>query len=175
MIKLATGDELITDHQQKIFRAVVNAHLATGAPILTHTNQGNQALEQAELFVKLGAKTNHVVLSHVDRKKDSDYHKKVLDTGVKVEYDSAFRWELKGEENWTLKLIEELLPVYPNQITMGMDMAKNSYWKSYGGKPGMNYLIDTIPGFLAAKGMDEYYQKVFFDNPKELYGVFQPE
>lgn len=174
LIKLATGDEAITDHQHKIFRAVVNAHLTTGAPILTHTNNGNQAYEQASLFLKLGAKSEHIVLSHVDRNKDLDYHKKVLDTGVKVEYDSAFRWELKGEENWTLRLLEELLPLYPLQITMGMDMAKNQYWKSYGGKPGLNYLIDNIPDFLSAKGLKEYYQKIFFDNPKELYGFFQP-
>ena len=175
LIKLATGDDPITDHQQKIFRAVVNAHLATGAPILTHTNNGNQAFEQAELFLKLGAKSDHVVLSHVDRKKDPDYHKKVLDTGVKVEYDSAFRWELKGEDNRTFKLLEELLPKFPKQITMGMDMAKNNYWKSYGGNPGLNYLIDTMPAFLSSKGLEEYFQKIFFDNPKELYGFFKPE
>jgi phosphotriesterase-related protein len=32
VIKLATGDEKITGHQHKIFEAVVNAHLETGAP-----------------------------------------------------------------------------------------------------------------------------------------------
>ena len=64
MIKLATGDEPISPHQEKIFRAVVNAHRATGAPILTHTNYGRHALAQAQLFDRLGADLNHVVLSH---------------------------------------------------------------------------------------------------------------
>ncbi len=168
LIKLATGDGPITPHQEKIFKAVVNAHLATGAPILTHTNFGKQALEQALLFKKLGARLNHVVLSHVDRAKDLDYNKKVLDTGVKVEYDSTFRWK-KEDANWTLYLLEHLLSLYPNQITMGMDMAKTTYWKSYGGSPGLNYLIETIPGFLKSKGMDEYYENLFFKNPKKLF------
>lgn len=168
LIKLATGDGPITPHQEKIFNAVVNAHLATGAPILTHTNFGRQALEQALLFKRLGARLDHVVLSHVDRAKDLDYNKKVLDIGVKVEYDSTFRWK-KEDANWTLYLLEHLLPLYPNQITMGMDMAKTTYWKSYGGSPGLNYLIETIPGFLKSKGIDEYYENLFFENPKKLF------
>jgi phosphotriesterase-related protein len=168
MIKLATGNEPITAHQEKIFRAVVNAHLVAGAPILTHTNYGNQALEQALLFEKLGANLNHVVLSHVDRAKDIGYNKAVLDTGVNVEYDSAFRWK-EADTNWTFQLLEELLPLYPDQITLGMDMAKNSYWKSYGGKPGLNYLIEKIPEFLKSRGLELYYKNLFFENPKNLF------
>ncbi len=171
LIKLATGDGPITKHQELIFRAVVNAHLETGAPILTHTNFGRQALEQARLFKNLGAKLEHVVLSHIDRAKDIDSNRAILDFGIRVEYDSAFRWK-KEESNHTLLLLEELLPLYPHQIVMGMDMAKNAYWKSYGGGPGLNYLIETIPGFLKSKGLEEYFQKLFFDNPKKLYSFF---
>ncbi len=170
MIKLATGDDAFTKHQEMIFRAVVNTHKATGVPILTHTNFGRQAYEQAKLFKQLGADLKHVVLSHVDRNQSLDYQKKVLDTGVKVEYDSTFRWmKNPGVFNWTLHFLEELLPLYPNQITMGMDMAKNAYWKSYGGKPGLNFLLEYIPNFLAEKGLSDYWQKIFFDNPHELY------
>jgi phosphotriesterase-related protein len=172
LIKLATGDEPFSAHQEKIFNAVVNAHLATGAPILTHTNFGRQALEQAKLFEKLGAKLDHVVLSHVDRAKDVEYNRAVLDVGIRVEYDSAFRWKA-GEPNYTLNLLEHLLPDFPDQITLGMDMAKNAYWKSYGGGPGLTYLIETIPGFLKEKGLEEYYKKIFFDTPCKLFSFFK--
>src|SRR6185436_12066899 len=120
LIKLATGDEPITPHQEKIFHAVVNAHKNTGAPILTHTNSGRHAIAQATLFDKLGADLAHVVLSHVDRCTDLAYHKELMQTGVYVEYDSHFRWK-KGEENVTYKLLEHLLPVYANRIVLGMD------------------------------------------------------
>ncbi len=173
LIKLATGDEPISKHQEKIFRAVVNTHLETGVPILTHTNFGRQALEQALLFEKLGARLNHVVLSHVDRAKEVDYNRAVLDVGVKVEYDSAFRWPADSP-NWTLRLLEALLPDYPDQITLGMDMAKNKYWKSYGGGPGLNYLIDTIPAFLNKKGLGHHLDAIFIQNPRELYTFALP-
>ena len=172
LIKLATGNDPIDKHQEKIFRAVVNAHLKTGAPILTHTNFGKQALEQAKLFEKLGANLEHVVLSHVDRAKEINYNKAVLDMGVRVEYDSAFRWKTT-EPNYTLNLLEHLLPLYPAQITLGMDMAKNAYWKSYGGGPGLNYLIETIPTFLKSKALEAHYDKLFIENPKRLYAFYK--
>ena len=119
-------------------------------------------------YEKLGAKLEHVVLSHVDRAKEVEYNRAVLDVGVKVEYDSAFRW--KPEElNHTLHLLENLLPQYPNQITMGMDMAKNTYWKSYGGSPGLTYLLKSIPAYLASKELSEHFNNIFYSNPKELF------
>src|SRR5678815_1618451 len=50
LVKLATGDEPITRHQEKIFHSVVNTHLSTGVPILTHTNMGRHAMDQVNLF-----------------------------------------------------------------------------------------------------------------------------
>jgi len=173
MIKLATGDEPITKHQEKIFRAVANAHHATGAPILTHTNFGRHALEQALMFDKLKVDLKNVVLSHVDRYKDVDYHKEVLATGVYLEYDSAFRW--KDAPNWTYKLLETLLPDYNQQLVLGMDMAKNVYWNSYGGKPGLTYLLGEIPVKLKEWGMEALFEQIFIDNPARLYAFTNPK
>jgi len=168
LVKLATGDEQITPHQEKIFHAVVNAHLNTGAPILTHTNMGRHAIDQVKLFYKLGANLQHIVLSHVDRCKDLDWHKDLMQTGVYVEYDSHFRWK-KGEENFTYKLLEQLLPVYANRIVLGMDMARNIYWKSYGGKPGLSFLLTTFKDDLDKIGMGSYFEQMFFVNPQQLF------
>ncbi len=170
MIKLATGDEKITDHQHKIFEAVVNAHLETGAPILTHTNGGKLAMGQVELFVKLGADLNHVVLSHVDKQKDLAFHKDLMQTGVYVEYDSHFRWKTI-DENPTYILLENLLPLYSDRIVIGMDLAKNTYWKTYGGKPGLIYLLTEFRHELEARGISNFFEKLFFKNPQMLYSI----
>ena len=167
LIKLATGDESFTAHQQKIFKAVVNAHRITGAPILTHTNSGKQAIEQVELFLKLGADISHVVLSHVDKRKDFAFHKELMQTGVYVEYDSHFRWKSKTE-NWTYHLLEKLLPDYSDRIVAGMDMARNTYWKSYGGKPGLIYLLTDFKEELNSRGLQSYYEKISFSTPHQL-------
>ena len=168
MIKLATADDRITAHQHKIFEAVVNAHLETGVPILTHTNGGQLAMEQVELFHKLGADLSHVVISHVDKHKDIGFHHDLMQTGVYVEYDNHFRWKTI-DDNWTLTLLQTLLPLYADRIVLGMDMAKNSYWKSYGGTPGLTYLLTQFRQELTNRGMFNYLEKLFFTNPQKLY------
>jgi predicted metal-dependent phosphotriesterase family hydrolase len=172
MIKLATGNDKITKHQQKIFEAVVHAHLETGAPILTHTNGGKLAIEQVELFEKLGANLNHVVISHVDKQTDLGFHRELLQSGVYVEYDSHFRWKTE-KENPTLNLLENMLPDYSDKIVLGMDMAKNTYWKSYGGLPGLSYLLTEFRDKLKAKKLDNYFETLFFTNPQKLYAFDQ--
>ncbi len=168
LIKLATGKAPFNQHQEMIFRAVVNTHRHTGVPILTHTEFGEMALEQAKLFDRLGADLNHVVLSHVDRKVDPDYHRQVLDTGVRLEYDSAFRWK-DPNPNGTYQLLKTLLPQYSNQIVMGMDAARNRYWRSYGGLPGLSFLLTDFKSDLDHMGLGEYYQKIFYQVPQKLY------
>jgi 5-phospho-D-xylono-1,4-lactonase len=168
LIKLATGDEPITPHQDKIFRAVVQAHRATGAPILTHTNGGRHAVAQAERFAQLGADLDHVVISHVDKHRDLGYHHALMQTGVNVEYDSAFRWP-PGEDNWTYALLEHLLPTYPDQIAAGMDAARSSYWRSYGGKPGLDYLLTTFADELRRRGLGDYLDRVFRSTPAKIF------
>ena len=168
MIKLASGDEPFDDNLKKIFRAVVTTHKKTGVPILTHTNAGRHAVEQAELFHQLGADLSHVVISHVDRCNDLGYHQALMQTGVRVEYDSAFRWK-PGDENFTFVLLEKLLSDYPDQITVGMDAARHTYWKSYGGKPGLTYLLTDFVAELHKRGLAKYQQKIFIENPRQLY------
>jgi phosphotriesterase-related protein len=167
LIKLATGDEPITPHQEKIFHAVVNTHRHTGVPILTHTNSGKHAIAQVNLFDKLGADLQHVVLSHVDKREDLVYHKDLMQTGVYVEYDSHFRW--KGQEKFTYKLLEQLLPDHSNRIVLGMDMARNTYWKTYGGKPGLSFLLTTFRNDLEKMGLIKYYEQMLLHNPQQLY------
>jgi predicted metal-dependent phosphotriesterase family hydrolase len=137
-------------------------------PILTHTNAGRHAVAQAELFHLLGADLSHVVISHVDRCKDWGYHQALMQTGVRVEYDSAFRWKA-GNENFTFILLEKLLPDYPDQITVGMDAARHTYWKSYGGQPGLTYLVTDFVTELHKRGLADYQKKIFIENPKQLY------
>jgi 5-phospho-D-xylono-1,4-lactonase len=116
----------------------------------------------------LGADLRHVVISHVDRCNDLGYHQALMQTGVRVEYDSAFRWK-PDSENFTFLLLEKLLSDYPDQITVGMDAARHTYWKSYGGKPGLTYLLTDFITELHKRGLADYQNKLFIENPRQLY------
>jgi 5-phospho-D-xylono-1,4-lactonase len=170
LIKIAS-DRVFTAREETVFAAAAEAHRRTGCPILTHTEQGELGLEQVERLRAGRVDLAKVCLSHTDRKPDLAYHRALLSTGVKLEYDSAFRWK---DGNPTLDLMVALLPEFPGQLMLGMDAARRGYWTSYGGRPGLTYLLTTFTHLLRERGMtDALLQRVFVRTPAETYS-FHP-
>lgn len=173
IIKIATGTSF-TPREEKIFGAAAQAHRRTGAPILTHTEQGALGLEQVGRLRALGVNLRHVVLSHLDRHPDPGLHREILASGVRLEYDSAFRWK-PGQGNPTRDLVTALLPEFPDQIMLGMDAARASYWRSHGGEPGMSYLLTAFRAELSAAGVsDDLLERVFKTTPADALAFVQP-
>ncbi|WP_332367584.1 hypothetical protein [Spirosoma telluris] len=50
-----------------------------------------------------------------------------------------------------------------------MDAARSTYWQSYGGSPGLTYLLTTFRDELNRRGLDEYWSRLMIDNPTALY------
>lgn len=172
LIKIAT-DVSISDRDRRIFEAAAVTHTSTGAPILTHTEQGKLGLEQVQMLGQLGVDLTKVTLSHLDRTPDPAYHREILSSGVNVEYDSAFRW--KTPDNPTLRLIQALFSDFPGQIMLGMDAARNAYWKSYDGTPGLTYLLDEFCPALRAAGFNrDEEDRIFIANPARAYAFRVP-
>jgi len=170
LIKVATSGANPTAHERKVLAAAVLAHRRTGAPILTHTEQGEGALEQVQIFRDLGANLSHIVLSHTDRKPDPGYHKEILSSGVLLEYDSAFRWPA-GDENPTLEIVTQMVEAgFAGQIVLGMDAARRKYWRSYGGSPGLGYLLAEFVPRLRSSGLSaDDIDAIFVRNPAACY------
>jgi 5-phospho-D-xylono-1,4-lactonase len=175
VIKVATGQKIPSVHERKVFEAAASAHRQTGAPILTHTEQGVGALEQVKLFQEFGVSLGHVVISHTDRAPDLAYHREILSTGVMLEYDSAFRWPV-GAGNPTLDLIIALAAAgFGAQILLGMDAARRKYWKGYGGGPGLSFLLRDFGPRLHQAGLSGTdSQRIFVRNPANCYAFVEP-
>lgn len=171
VIKVATSGERFNARELRVFEAAAQAHRYTGCPILTHTEQGKGGILQVEFLEKQGVDLGHVVISHTDRNPDFGYHREMLQSGVCLEYDSAFRWKT-GQQNVTLQLLLELLPEFPHQLMLGMDAARRQYWESYGGYPGLCFLLDTFSKRLCAEGISEgMLDLIFKDNPASAYAM----
>jgi 5-phospho-D-xylono-1,4-lactonase len=168
VIKIATDRER-TDREERVFAAAALAHRRTGCPILTHTEQGERALEQVAWLRRDGVDPAHVCLSHTDRKPDVAYHREILASGARVEFDSAFRWKA-AEGNPTRDLLLALLPDFPDQIMLGMDAARRSYWRSYGGGPGLSFLLTDFAAQLRAAGVtNDQLRRIFETTPAATF------
>ncbi len=174
LIKIAT-DRVFTPREEKVFAAAAQAHRRTGAPILTHTEQGTLGVQQVERLRDLGVDLRKVVLSHLDRQPDPAYHREILASGVRVEYDSAFRWP-EDAGNPTRDVVLTLLPEFPEQIMLGMDAARSRYWRQYGGAPGMSFLLNEFTASLRDGGFDDNdLHRIFVTTPADAYAFAQPQ
>lgn len=173
VIKIAT-ERTFTTREERIFAAAAEAHRRTGAPILTHTEQGELGLQQVERLRAAGVDLRHVCLSHLDRRPDVAYHREILASGVRVEYDSAFRWKPE-QGNPTRDLVAALIGEFPNQIMLGMDAARRAYWRCYGGSPGLGYLLTTFAQELRVVGLtDAQLRNIFVTTPAATYAFNAP-
>ena len=152
IIKLATSGELPTDWEKRLFEAGVEAHQHTGAPIITHCEEGKGGISQIELLTGLGVDTAKLILSHTDKVLDTSYHRDLLATGVNLVYDQALR-QVDGPPT-TASLISTMWSDgFGDQILLGTDGARRSLWASLGGSPGLAWLAEELPTVLGGHGV----------------------
>jgi 5-phospho-D-xylono-1,4-lactonase len=174
VVKVA-GSEALTSRERRTFVAAAATHRATGCPILTHCTDGLGALEQLRLLADEGVDPRHVTLSHTDKVVDRGYHRDILGSGAFAEYDQAFRWP-DGAPNGTLTLLEWMIEDgLAAQLMLGMDAARRGYWATYGGAPGMTFLLGEFSGAMRDRGIDEAtLAQLFVANPARAYAFDGP-
>lgn len=169
IIKLATSAEEVADWDRRVFEAGALTALHTGAPILTHCEEGLGALRQLQLLRDLNVDLGRVVISHTDKITDRGYHLDLLAAGVNLEYDQALR---QGEAavTGTAGLLRDMIDSgYLNQLMLGTDGARRTLWSSLGGKPGLAWLASGYRTVLEKVGVGEPEQRALFvDNPRDF-------
>ena len=61
--------------------------MATGVPIITHTEGPLPGVAQAEFLLKEGADPKKIMIGHVSNSKDIEYHKAILAKGTYIAFD----------------------------------------------------------------------------------------
>jgi predicted metal-dependent phosphotriesterase family hydrolase len=169
VIKVAGSEGGPSPRDARAFEAAAVAQRRTGVPILTHCENGTGALEQLRLLADAGADLDHVVLSHVDKVVEPAYHREIVAAGAYVEYDQAFRWG--DAPNGTLELLAALAADgLADRVVLGMDAARQGYWRSFGGRPGLAYLLTEFSEAMDGRGLDATIRHALFvDNPARAF------
>jgi phosphotriesterase-related protein len=168
ILKIASDGAQLDPAEQAAFEAVASAHRRTGCPVITHC-EAARGVEQVAFLSSRGVEPRHVVLSHTDRHPDPSYHRELFRTGAFVEYDRTFRAAL-DDANPTLRLFAAMVKEFPDQLMLGTDGARPSYWRSYGGAPGLDYLLREFSDRARRLGVSDLeLEKVFVKNPARAY------
>jgi 5-phospho-D-xylono-1,4-lactonase len=169
IVKVAGSNGGPSPRDLPIFRAAAETHLRTGVPVHTHCEAGTGALEQIVALVEAGVPAEHISLSHVDKVVDRGYHRELFSTGAFAVYDQSFRWG--DEDNGTLRLVEwAVADGHAGQVMLGMDAARQGYYRAFGGSPGLPYLLREFSAAMEACGLDaEIRHRLFVDNPARAF------
>jgi phosphotriesterase-related protein len=124
VIKLASSKNEITEYEKMFFRAGARVQQETGAVILTHTQEGTMGPEQVRLLIENGADPGKIIIGHMCGNTDPEYHKEVMDQGVRIGLD---RFGIQGmvgapfDQERIQTLLTLLNEGYQDQILLAHD------------------------------------------------------
>ncbi|MCL4426542.1 MAG: phosphotriesterase-related protein [Firmicutes bacterium] len=169
VIKAGTEYNVLRGIGEKLLRVAAQAHKKTGAPIITHTTDGTMGLEQMELLVSEGVNPSHICIGHMDRNPDLFVHKSICQAGAYVGYDCPGKVKY-GPDSQRIEVLMKLTEAgLGDRILLGNDMARRSYFRSYGGGPGLDFLFTRFVPRLRAEGLgQEAIDNILVNNPRRF-------
>ncbi|MFQ3567536.1 MAG: phosphotriesterase-related protein [Aggregatilineales bacterium] len=172
VLKAGSSKNAITPNEEKVFHAVAIAHKETGALISTHTEAGTMALEQVALLTKDGVPPERILIGHMDRLMDWEYHLAVVNTGVTLGYDQ-FAKEKYYPDRLRVEFVKRMCDAgFGGQLALSMDLARRSYFVGYGGGPGFTFMPWRIVPWLREQGVtQEQIETLFVKTPARLLAL----
>jgi phosphotriesterase-related protein len=154
LIKIAC-EEKYEKSPVQLIEAAVSASMQTGAPIECYTERGFDAEKIADEILKFGLTPRKLILCHLDKRPDFDFHESMMDRGIMLEYDTFYREKYNPEENvWPL--LENMMQHgYGSNIVLATDMADARMWNRFGGGPGLVGFITEIRARLVKMSLEK--------------------
>lgn len=169
IVKGGSGYNTINEQDQKLMRIAARVHLETGVPIITHTEAGTMGFEQVEYLVSFGVKPDRICLSHMDRNPDFWEHRRIAQTGAYLGYDCPGKIKY-GPDELRNNVLQRLIDVgLGNRILLGNDLGRPSYWRNYGGGPGLNFVLTKYIPRLRSEGYSKtVLNDLLINNPRRF-------
>jgi phosphotriesterase-related protein len=174
LIKVATGDPVISEYESLVFKAAVRVANETGVSIITHAEGPTVGPAQQELFLRLGANPDRIMIGHQNNSEDIEY---ALSQLKKPDFFLGFDrvnplMSAASEDN----IVSLVARGYDRRVMLSHDCI--FVWL---GRPGNlppqfidwrpDYLFKRIlPKMKKAGISDEQIRSILVDNPRRFFG-----
>ena len=174
IIKVGTGDPVISDYEETVFKVAVRVAGEQGLSIITHTEGPTVGLAQQDLFLKLGADPARVMIGHQNNSDDIGYALAQLSKpGFYLGFDRTNPLMSPASENNILSLIQQ---GFADRVMLSHDCI--FMWL---GRPGTlppqfadwnpEYIFRKLVPKMHAAGIgDAQIKNILVQNPRRFLG-----
>lgn len=169
-IKCALDSGPLNRQYTKLFEAAAQAARQTQCPVMVHIEAGSQPLLLARFLLDQGLSPHRLAFCHMDRAvPDFTQHRQVLEMGILLEYDTIAREKYLSRAQ-EIQLIQKVLDLgYEDQLMLSLDTTR-ARLQSYGGQPGLGYILTQFVPALQQAGIDrKQIAKMQIHNPARYY------
>jgi phosphotriesterase-related protein len=175
MGEIGTSAQIDAD-ERKVVRAVARMHLRTHVPIFTHTENGQAALEQLDLYQSMGVNPHNLVIGHLGSLDDPEVkvHKEVAKRGAYVGFD---RVGGSNQDASNVTMIMKMIEAgYADRVLLSADGgASVSSWKARGGPGYARPLTVFAPKLRQAGVSEEIFHQITVENPRRFLAFVPPK
>ena len=169
-IKNATEEEDFDATDRRRLRAAARANLATGAPLLCHTNRS--ALTHIPFLLELGVDPKSIIVAHLDKSNlpVDKYHLKIAELGVFLEFDSIVNSRRNTKDEETDLILTILERGYSKQLMLGSDPVRPSFASYDEGGEGLDFIASVFcDKLLDAGAFEEEIEDMTVNTPREAF------
>ncbi|HMD51549.1 MAG TPA: hypothetical protein VKG62_02460 [Solirubrobacteraceae bacterium] len=179
-LKCAADAPGVTEHVEKIHRAVARASLATGAPIMAHSMPAvATGPRQVEIFEEEEVDLGRVQIAHCGDTEDVDYIERLIDKGVYVGLDRYGLEMYLPIDKRNATTAELLRRGHAERLMLSQDVCATIDWfppeaaeifEANGAIRNwtMTLVLDEVVPHLREVGVmdDDVFNTIFFENPR---------
>lgn len=165
----------LTAEERKVLQAVAQAHLATGAAIITHTPEGLHADEQLELLIAAGVHPSRIMIGHLDTAVDTGMIWRIASAGAWIGIDRISHPNFPSDERRARLILQLCDRGHAGQVLLATDTGRAS---RLGGR-GIAYdaVMRSFMPRLRSLGIDQLtLDKLLVGNPARFlaFGLVTP-
>jgi len=167
MLKIGIDSSGITPTIDKLFTAIADTINQLGLVCMIHTEAGVPFNDVIDWIERHAVRPEKILSCQMGKSLDRDLHLSLANNGYYLEYDSIIRHtpSLRDLSEVILELFDR---GYGNKVLFAGDFARRSYWKCFGGQPGLKFLISGLNKDLIKLGFSEkMIDKIWVDNPRD--------
>lgn len=171
VIKTGASYQHISAQERRRLSAAAEAARQTGVAVVTHAEVGTCGDEIFDVLVAGGLGADQVVLAHMDRNPDLEWHHDLLARGLFMVYDTPGRIKYQPD-SVLLDLVAGVVEAgFGSQILLGLDLGRREYWRAHGGGPGLGYLMSVFVPRLERRIGADAVRRLLVDNAARAFAL----